>query len=42
MRRVPILFLMVVLPSSLLAVELVANGGFEDDPAPAWQEEADL
>ena len=38
-RRVPLLLLLLVLPSSVLAVELVANGAFEDDLLPAWQQE---
>jgi hypothetical protein len=40
MRRVPLLFLLLVLPSYALAIELVINGDFEDDLAPAWQDES--
>jgi hypothetical protein len=39
MRRVPLLLLMLVLPSYVLAIELVTNGGFEDDLPPAWEGE---
>jgi len=39
MRRVPLLFLVFVLPSYGMAMELVTNGGFESDLPPAWQEE---
>ena len=39
MRRVPILLLMFILPSSVMAIELVTNGGFESDLPPEWQEE---
>jgi len=39
-RRVPLLFLMLVVPSYVLAIELVSNGGFENDLPPAWQVES--
>jgi hypothetical protein len=41
MRRVPLLLLMLgfALPSSAVAIELVTNGGFEDELSPAWQED---
>jgi len=37
---VPLLLLMLVLPSSVFSIELVTNGGFEDDLPPAWEEES--
>ena len=39
MRRVALLALVLVLPSYVMAIELVTNGGFEDVLPPAWQEE---
>jgi hypothetical protein len=39
MHRIPVLILMVALTSPALALELVANGGFESDLPPAWQQE---
>ena len=39
MRRVPLLLLLLVLPSYVVAIELVTNGGFEDVLPPAWQDE---
>jgi hypothetical protein len=38
-RRVPLLLLVLVLPSSVMAMELVTNGGFEGDLPPDWQED---
>ena len=37
--RVPLLLLLLVLPSSAPAVELVTNGGFEEGLPPAWLED---
>jgi len=39
-RRVPLLFLTLLLPSYVLAIELVTNGGFEDDYTLEWQDES--
>lgn len=40
MRRVALLVLVLVLPSYVLAIELVTNGGFEEVLPPAWQDES--
>jgi hypothetical protein len=40
MRRFPLVFLLLVFPSYVAAIELVTNGDFESDLAPAWQEES--
>lgn len=39
-RRVPLLLLILAMPSYVVAVELVTNGGFESDLPPAWQVES--
>jgi hypothetical protein len=40
MRRVAILVLLLAVPVSAVALELVTNGAFESDLAPAWKEDA--
>lgn len=39
LRRAPILVLALLLSWPAIAVELVANGGFESELSPAWQQE---
>lgn len=40
LRRLPVLLIVLVLPSYVSATELVTNGGFESDFSPAWKFES--
>ena len=40
MRRVAVLIVVLAVPASAIALELVTNGAFESDLAPAWKEDA--